>query len=77
MAPNPMSLREQADTPMPVSRGWLPILVVVLAVALATISALVLIGTPTANAERGCQMVCVSPVLISERKIYEHGVRRQ
>ncbi|MDV7176021.1 hypothetical protein R4144_22255, partial [Gordonia amicalis] len=24
-----------------------------------------------------CQMVCVSPVLISERKIYEHGVRRQ
>ena len=25
----------------------------------------------------GCQMVCVSPVLISERKIYEHGVRRQ
>ncbi|WP_461666634.1 DUF3846 domain-containing protein [Gordonia sputi] len=26
---------------------------------------------------RGCQMVCVSPVLISERKIYEHGVRRQ
>ena len=26
---------------------------------------------------RGCQMVCVSPVLIRERKIYEHGVRRQ
>ncbi|MDT0223231.1 MULTISPECIES: DNA glycosylase AlkZ-like family protein [unclassified Gordonia (in: high G+C Gram-positive bacteria)] len=25
---------------------------------------------------RGCQMVCVSPVLISERTIYEHGVRR-
>ncbi|MGV9825941.1 MULTISPECIES: IS3 family transposase [unclassified Gordonia (in: high G+C Gram-positive bacteria)] len=24
-----------------------------------------------------CQMVCVSPVLISKRKIYEHVVRRQ
>ena len=36
-----------------------------------------LVDTDTPLTPRGCQMVCVSPVLISERKIYEHGVRRQ
>ena len=34
-------------------------------------------ATEVARLFGGCQMVCVSPVLISERKIYEHGVRRQ